>query len=65
MQKEILKILKELYNKQIAPENALEQLKFLPYYDINHTKIDTHREFRTSLEEVIFGKSKDVEDLLK
>ncbi len=65
MEKEIFDILKRVYNNNLTPDEAIEYLKFLPYYNINHTKIDTHRNLRTSIEEVIFGENKKLEELLE
>lgn len=65
MEKEVFNLLEDIYNKKISPDEALKKLKFLPYYNINHTKIDTHREFRTNLDEVIFGKNKNIDELIE
>ncbi len=63
MQKKLLQLFSEIYNNNITPEQALEKVKFLPFQDISHTKIDTHREIRTNLQEVIFGRNKTFEEL--
>ncbi len=60
----ILKILTEIYQHKLTPEKALKELKILPFLDIGHTKIDYHRKLRIGLEEVIFGKNKNIEELI-
>lgn len=63
MDKKILSLFKELYDRQVSPEEAYSHLKFLPFQDIEHSKIDTHREIRGGLQEVVFGQNKDVSEL--
>ncbi len=59
----IKEILEKVYNHEKTPEQALNEFKFLPFYDLGHTKIDFHRKLRINLEEVIFGKNKSKEEL--
>ena len=63
MKQKILKLLEDVYQNNISPEDALEEFKFLPFQNIIHTKIDTHRSIRTELPEVIFGKNKSFEEI--
>ncbi len=65
MQKKIIKLFHEIYNKKISPEEAFEKLKFLPFEDIIHTKIDFHRKLRTNIEEIIFGENKTITQLIE
>jgi NCAIR mutase (PurE)-related protein len=56
--------IKRLFEKvkagTIAIDAAVDHLKNLPFADIGHTKIDTHRELRQGYPEVIFGSGKTV-----
>ena len=61
----ILQLFNKIYQQKLTPERALEELKILPFLDIGHTKIDYHRKLRIGLEEVIFGKNKDIEELIE
>ncbi len=61
----LLKILNKVYQNKITPEQAIEDLKILPFEDIGHTKIDFHRKLRTGIEEVIFGKNKTIDELIE
>ena len=59
MNKELLaSILENVKNGSIDIENALEQLKDLPFTELGHTKIDTHRELRKGYPEIIYGAGK-------
>jgi len=59
MEKEVLgKLLKDVAEGRLTPEEASERLKTLPYEDIGFAKLDTHRALRTGRGEVIFGIGK-------
>jgi len=55
---ELLKILKLVGEKKLAPGAAMEQLKHLPFEDIGFAKVDHHRTLRQGFAEVVFGKGK-------
>ncbi len=57
------KLLKGLKQGSVALEDALEQLKELPFQDLVHTKIDHHRQLRKGMEEVLFGQGKSLEQM--
>lgn len=59
------KILKDLKRGRISTEKALDSLRCLPYEDLGFAKIDCHRELRRGFPEVIFGKGKTVEQIIK
>jgi NCAIR mutase (PurE)-related protein len=63
LKEELEILLKKLALGEVAVEEALNELKFLPFKDIFHTKFDTHRELRTGIEEVIFGAGKTFEEI--
>lgn len=51
-------ILSQVANQELAPEEAMQNLKNLPYEDIGYANIDQHRNLRTGQAEVIFGQGK-------
>lgn len=62
MKTEVLqKLLHNVADGTISPAEAVEQMKTLPYEDLEYAKIDRHREIRTGYPEVIFclGKTAD------
>ncbi len=54
-------ILEEVRKKTTPVEEAMEQLRDLPYEDLGFAKIDHHRTLRTGFPEVIYcpGKTND------
>jgi len=59
----IKKLLKEFKEGKINEEEFLEKLKYLPYIDIQFSKIDTHREIRFGFPEVVYGEGKSFQQL--
>jgi NCAIR mutase (PurE)-related protein len=51
-------ILNEVASGGMAPAEALEALKELPYQDIGVAKLDQHRNLRSGAAEVVFGQGK-------
>lgn len=60
----IKKIMLEVANKEISPDEAIKKLKFLPYEDIGFAKIDHHRALRKGFPEVVFCQSKTIEQVV-
>ena len=59
MNQDILKkLLTDLYKKKLSPDEAIKQLRTMPYENIEFAKIDHHRELRSGLPEVIYGQGK-------
>jgi NCAIR mutase (PurE)-related protein len=55
MREETLKnLLMHVAEGDISPADAVEQIKTLPYEDLDYAKIDHHRELRTGYPEVVF-----------
>lgn len=54
----IRKILEDVRDQRLAPEQALDRLRTLPFEDIGITKIDHHRKLRLGLPEVIYAAGK-------
>ncbi len=64
MDKKNLKILLEnVKNGEINVEQAMDNLKSMPYDDLEFAKIDTHRALRRGFPEVIFCQGKTVEQI--
>ena len=57
-QSELLKILELVKSGELAPDQAIERLKHLPFEDLGFAKVDHHRALRQGFTEVIFGKGK-------
>lgn len=57
---ELRKLLENVKNGHVEIENALKQLRDLPYKDIGIAKIDYHRELRNGYPEVIYCQGKDI-----
>jgi hypothetical protein len=55
------KILEKYKSGKITLEQVLEELRFLPYKNLDFAKIDTHRSIRKGFPETVFcqGKTKD------
>jgi len=49
----------------LSADEALEQLKSLPFEDLGFAKVDLHRSLRTGFPEVIFGPGKTVEQIIE
>jgi len=57
----IKKLLDHVKNGELQPEEAVKQLKKLPYEDMEYVKIDHHRKLRTGKGEVIYCAGKTPE----
>jgi hypothetical protein len=54
----LLHLLQQVQAGALAPENALESLRLLPYEDLGFAKLDHHRGLRTGVPEVVFCQGK-------
>jgi NCAIR mutase (PurE)-related protein len=57
-QSELLKILESVKSGDLAPDQAIERLKHLPFEDLGFAKVDHHRALRQGFAEVVLGKGK-------
>ncbi len=57
-QLELLKLLESVKAGELAPANAIERLKHMPFEDLGFAKVDHHRALRQGFAEVVFGKGK-------
>ncbi len=48
-----------------SPDEALEDLKSLPFDDLGFAKVDHHRQLRTGFPEVIFGEGKTATQIIE
>ena len=63
MEDKIQKLLASVARGKVTVEQALEELKELPFQDLTHTKIDHHRKLRKGMEEVLFGQGKSLDQM--
>lgn len=63
----LLGLLRDVADRRVAVEEAVERLRELPYQPVAHTTgttvVDHHRELRTGIPEVVFGESKTAEQI--
>ncbi len=59
----IKEILKQVAAQDLSVEEAYDQLKDLPYEELDYANIDEHRDLRTGQGEVIFGQGKTPEQI--
>jgi len=61
--KELTRLLQSLVDKQISVADGVERLRQLPFEDIGVAQIDSHRELRQGVPEVILAEGKSSEQL--
>ena len=49
---------------EVSADEALQQLKRLPFEDLGFAKVDHHRSLRTGLPEVVFGEGKTADQIV-
>lgn len=62
--KKLKKLLDSVSSGQISVDDAVDQLKDLPYQDLSYARVDHHRSLRNGFPEVIFGQRKSVEQII-
>ena len=65
MSERTVKVLRDLKSGRISVDKALEALRHLPYKDLGFAKIDHHRSLRRGFPEVVFGKGKTVDHIVR
>lgn len=58
------KLLDNVRDKRIRPEEALDALRKLPFVDIDFAKLDSHRTIRTGFPEVVLCSGKRLEHIV-
>jgi len=61
----IRKLFAQVRRGEVAPDEAVERLRHMPFEDLGFAKVDHHRALRVGLPEVIFGQGKTPEQLAK
>ena len=59
------KLLQQVADGEIAPDEAAEKLAVLPFSELGHTTLDLHRELRQGLPETVYGENKTPEQLIE
>ncbi|HZW79730.1 MAG TPA: 1-(5-phosphoribosyl)-5-amino-4-imidazole-carboxylate carboxylase, partial [Candidatus Deferrimicrobiaceae bacterium] len=54
----IRKLFEQVRAGKLAPDDAVERLRHLPFEDLGFAKVDHHRSLRAGMPEVIFGERK-------
>ncbi len=62
-EKELKSLFDAVKNGTITTEDAVSQLRGLPFEDLGFAKVDHHRKLRVGIPEVIFGPGKDPEHI--
>ncbi len=65
MNNEIKQLLEKVRDGKISIDDALLEIKKQPFEDIGFAKIDFHRKIRQGSSEVIYGKGKTAEQIIK
>ncbi len=63
--KSLRKLFQQVRNGDVSPDEAVEQLRHLPFEDLGFAKVDHHRRLRTGMPEVIFGLGKTPEQVAR
>ena len=59
------KLLKEVESGDLSTDEALTQIKHLPFDDIGFARVDHHRQLRVGFPEVVFGQGKTPEQIVQ
>ncbi len=62
-QDKLLKLLGDIRDGHVSPQDAMLQLKMAPFEDIGYANIDHHRALRHGIPEVIYGEGKTVDQI--
>src|SRR5580698_9263117 len=54
----ILELFQQVRRGKLSPDDAVTQLRHLPFEDLGFAKLDHHRSLRVGMPEVIFGQGK-------
>jgi NCAIR mutase (PurE)-related protein len=61
----IRRLLEQVAAGRLSTTQALHRLRHLPFEDLGFARIDTHRNLRRGIPEVVFGAGKSIEQLVK
>ncbi|HEX2330762.1 MAG TPA: nickel pincer cofactor biosynthesis protein LarB [Candidatus Angelobacter sp.] len=54
----LLKLLEQVRDGRVSPDDAVSQLRHMPFEDLGFAKVDHHRRLRAGMPEVIFSRGK-------
>ncbi|HYX53813.1 MAG TPA: nickel pincer cofactor biosynthesis protein LarB [Candidatus Limnocylindrales bacterium] len=57
-QSSLLKLLEQVRDRRVSPDNAVSRLRHMPFEDLGFAKVDHHRRLRAGMPEVIFSRGK-------
>lgn len=60
----LLALLERVASGDVGVDDALEELRTLPFAEVESALVDCHREIRTGIPEVVFGEGKTVQQVL-
>ena len=58
-------LLRRVANGELSTTDAVEELRELPFSDLGHSTLDTHRELRQGIPESVYGAGKSAEQLVE
>jgi len=61
--KEAEKLLNDVANGTVSPDEALRQFQLQPFSDLGYAKVDHHRGLRQGVSEVIYGEGKTADQI--
>lgn len=61
----LLSLLEDVREGRLSVQDGLDRLRELPYKDLGHAKIDSHRQLRVGCPEVIFCQGKTVQQIVE
>ncbi|MBI4443833.1 MAG: nickel pincer cofactor biosynthesis protein LarB [Acidobacteria bacterium] len=64
-QQKLLEILEAVQKGKLAPQEAVERLKHLPFEDLGFAKIDHHRLLRQGMPETVYAPGKTAEQIVQ
>ena len=62
---DLKKLLNDLHDQKLNPQQAIKKLKTLPFEDLGFAKVDHHRGLRSGMPEVIYCQGKTVPQIKK
>ena len=57
----MLGILNQVRRRRLSPQAAFKRMRWLPFEDMGFASVDTHREFRSLVPEVVFCQGKTID----
>ena len=61
---ELKVLLSKIQDGSMSVDGAIDKMKYLPFKDLGHTKVDNHRELRQGYPEVIYCQGKTTEQIV-